>query len=425
MLVSLLTCGTRGDTQPLVVLGAELRRRGHDVRIAASPNTLDLPRACGFESLPLGPDSQQFMESEEGQRWLAAGNASAFMNELSAVAHASWDKTTNEAEAACQGADLVVAGILAEELADVFTEFSRVPLVTIHHSPQHRNSAYSHPLVTAKRLPGPLNSAAGALFERVWWRGLSGDIGPVRARLGLPRVSTPALRRQRERRGLSLQAYDAALVPRLRSTEAEPLVGFLTLDPEQRTAIDERGVDADLDAWLDAGDPPVFFGFGSMPVRDPAATVATITKVALRVGMRALVSAGWGRLAALDPGNPFVRVEGPLDHDAVLPRCRAAVHHGGAGTTAASLGAGLPTVVCSVFADQPFWGARIVDLRVGAHLRFQDLSAETLEAAVRTAVAEDTQSRARVLGERLRSSCGAAARAADAIAARVAWPEPN
>ena len=74
MRVSMLTCGTRGDTQPMVVLGAELRRRGHDVVIAASPNTLDLPRACGFEALPLGPDSQELMESEAGQRWLASGN---------------------------------------------------------------------------------------------------------------------------------------------------------------------------------------------------------------------------------------------------------------------------------------------------------------------------------------------------------------
>jgi UDP:flavonoid glycosyltransferase YjiC (YdhE family) len=245
-------------------------------------------------------------------------------------------------------------------------------------------------------------------------------MAPVREELGLPGVSTPALRRHRERRGLSVQAYDAALVPRLRSTEHEPLVGFLTLDRELRAALVETGVDGNLDAWLAAGEPPVFFGFGSMPVRNPAATVMTITEVASRVGIRALVSAGWGRLAALDPGDPSVTVVGALDHDAVLPRCRAAVHHGGAGTTAASLEAGLPTVVCSVFADQPFWGARIVDLRVGAHLRFQDLSAETLEAVVRTAVADDTRDRACMLGERLRSSHGAAARAADAIEARVA-----
>jgi UDP:flavonoid glycosyltransferase YjiC (YdhE family) len=360
------------------------------------------------------------MESEDGQRWLAAGNASAFMKELSAIAHASWDRSIIEAEAACQGADLVVAGLLAEELADIFTEYQGVPLVTMHHCPQHRNSAYPHPLVTTRRLPGPLNSATGALFERVWWRGLRRDIGRVREELGLPGVSAPALRRHRERRGLSVQAYDAALVPRLRSTQHEPLVGFLTLDQELRAALVETGVDGKLDAWLAAGEPPVFFGFGSMPVRDPAATVMTITEVATRVGIRALVSAGWGRLAALDPGDASVTVVGALDHDAVLPRCRAAVHHGGAGTTAASLEAGLPTVVCSVFADQPFWGARIVDLRVGAHLRFQDLSAETLEAVVRTAVADDTRDRACMLGERLRSSHGAAARAADAIEARVA-----
>ena len=103
-----------------------------------------------------------------------------------------------------------------------------------------------------------------------------------------------------------------------------------------------------------------------------------------------------------------------------MPRCVAAVHHGGAGTTAASLGAGLPTVVCSVFADQPFWGARVVDARAGAHLRFKDLSAATLTAALRTAVEPATRQRARALGEKLVSPRLAAAQAADALEGRLA-----
>ncbi|MGI8645532.1 MAG: glycosyltransferase [Nocardioides sp.] len=96
MRVSMLTCGTRGDTQPLAVLGAELRRRGHEVRIGASPNTLDLVRTLGFEALPLGPDSQQLMESPEGQLWLAAGNARAFTDEHMAISHASFPASVEE-----------------------------------------------------------------------------------------------------------------------------------------------------------------------------------------------------------------------------------------------------------------------------------------------------------------------------------------
>ena len=134
-----------------------------------------------------------------------------------------------------------------------------------------------------------------------------------------------------------------------------------------------RPVSTPLRDWLAAGDPPVFFGFGSMPVRDPAEIVSIITEVSQRLGVRSLISAGWGRLHALEPDNPAVTVVGAVDHGAVLPLCIAAVHHGGAGTLAASLGAGIPTLVCSVFADQPFWGARLIDVGVGAHLPFKDL----------------------------------------------------
>lgn len=99
----------------------------------------------------------------------------------------------------------------------------------------------------------------------------------------------------------------------------------------------------------------------------------------------------------------------------MLPRCVAAVHHGGAGTSAASLGAGIPTVACSVFADQPFWGARVAEQRVGAHLRFRDLDRTSLRTAVGVALSPEVRARAAARGARLRSAKGAAALAADAV----------
>lgn len=415
MRISFLTSGARGDTQPMTVLGAELRRRGHDVRIAASPNTLDLLARCGFDVLPLGPDSQAVMESEQGQRWLASGNVRAFVAELTAISHASFATSAEQARAATEGADLVVAGILAEDVASVYAERRGVPLVTLHSAPLRRTSRYANPLVTARRLPRPLNAGTHSLFEKVWWRGNSADIEPLRADLGLPPARRPLSRRRGSFEDLEVQAYDRALVPGLGWGARRPLVGFLRLDADLRARLDEAGLDADLRAWLDAGSPPVLFGFGSMPARDPATVVRMITEVSRAEGVRALVSTGWGRLAALELGDPDVRIVGALDHDAVLPRCIAAVHHGGAGTTAASLGAGIPTVVCSVFADQPFWGARVAEQRVGAHLRFRNLDRDSLGTAVGVALSPEVRARAAALGARLRSARDAAALAADAV----------
>ena len=140
-----------------------------------------------------------------------------------------------------------------------------------------------------------------------------------------------------------------------------------------------------------------------------------ITEVSRRLGVRALISAGWGRLQALEPDNPAVTVVGAVDHEAVLPRCIAAVHHGGAGTLAASLGAGIPTVVCSVFADQPFWGARLVDAGVGAHLPFKDLDRARLEKALSSVLSPGVRRSAAELGPRLLSGSDAANEAANRV----------
>lgn len=271
--------------------------------------------------------------------------------------------------------------------------------------------------MTSRQLPGPVNALTHGVFEKVWWKGNSAEIEPLRADLGLPPARRALSRRRTSPDDLEIQAFDAALVPGLDWPARRPLVGFLTLDEELRACLDETGVDPALEAWLESGDPPVLLGFGSMPVHDPGAVVRMITEVGRSLGVRALVSAGWARLAGLEPDAPDVRVVGALDHDAVLPRCAAAVHHGGAGTTAASLGAGIPTVVCSVFADQPFWGAQVERLGLGAHVRFAALDAGTLEQGLRTALLPEVARRAREVGGALCAEPDPTAAVADLLEA--------
>jgi len=195
------------------------------------------------------------------------------------------------------------------------------------------------------------------LFERTWWKRMRADINAFRTEIGLAATNKPTPARIAAAGFLELQAYSAQLVPGIDDYgPRRPFVGFLGLDTSTRARLGEVGAPSELDSWLSDGEPPVYFGFGSMPVADPDATLAMIAEVARSLGVRALLSAGWGQLGkGGDAGSDKdLMCVGPLDHGSVLPRCRAAVHHGGAGTTAASLSAGLSTVVCSVFADQPF-----------------------------------------------------------------------
>ncbi|MGH9086887.1 MAG: glycosyltransferase [Acidimicrobiales bacterium] len=426
MRVVLLTAGTRGDTQPMVVLGRELMARGHDVVIGASPNTLEFAGRAGVTATPFGPDSQQVLESREGQQWLSSGDVKAFMAALSNITHESWGSATEQIIEVCRGTDVIVAGVLAEDAAACVGEAMDIPVASLHTAPFRANFAHPGIMVTTRALPGPLNMLTGKIFEAVWWRGYRNDVGVLRSRLGLrvTRRNTPA--RLATAGSLELQAYSPALVPGIHGRLARrPVVGFLLPDEAMRSSLGENGLDAELDAWLDRGEPPIYFGFGSMPITDPEATLGMVRQVAGRLGRRSLVSAGWGRLAEAEEGvagslgGELRCVSSSLDHERLLPRCATAVHHGGAGTIAASTRAGVPTVVCSLFADQPFYGSRLERLGVGAHLPFAQMDSARLEAALRRALQPDTVEASCHLGEQMRAEAPASPLAADLVASLV------
>src|SRR5690606_26059895 len=151
-------------------------------------------------------------------------------------------------------------------------------------------------------------------------------LNELRGRLGLPKswASTAAV--LAKAKVPEIQIYDPALVPGLAQEwgERRPFTGFLTLDQQTRAAVGELAGDHhDILAWVDAGDPPVFFGFGSMPIRDMASVLAMVSQVSARLGVRALVSVGWSDLDVDAEVGEHVKVVGPFAHDVVFPRCAA------------------------------------------------------------------------------------------------------
>jgi UDP:flavonoid glycosyltransferase YjiC (YdhE family) len=156
MKIALVTHGTRGDAQPFAALGLALIARGHEVKLAVPPNLIAFVRKCGIEAGKIGIDSQAFMESEEGRKWLASGNVSAFMKRMSAIAHAHLDEIIDDYSRVFASADLIVAGILTEDAAAVFAERRGIPLVALHLAPLRATSAFPNCLAlnsTAKFFP--------------------------------------------------------------------------------------------------------------------------------------------------------------------------------------------------------------------------------------------------------------------------------
>ncbi|GHH67450.1 glycosyltransferase [Promicromonospora soli] len=420
--------GSRGDVQPALAVGLELRRRGHEVVTGVAPNLVPLAERLGLDPVPLGIDSAALLGSDLVRRDMRSAHPVRRVRALRAVAAAGWDELRTGLLALLDdvgGADTVVTGLLGQEVAAAVAERRGLRMAALHYCPVRANRTVSP--VSGVRGPGATR-AVWALGERVRW-GLTrraenvqrGELG-----LGATRVHLPT--RLRDAGAVEIQAYDPALVPGLADEwgPRRPLTGFLALDDDARARLGEAGsgTGAGLEAWLDAGDPPVYVGFGSMPVADPPALLAAVDAACADLGVRALVSAGWNDFSAAGgaggadagPDEKRVRVVGAVDHAAVLPRCRAAVHHGGAGTTGAVLRAGLPAVVGWYSADQPMWGELLRGAGVGVARRASTLTRPGVLAGALAEVLDDaTAARAAELGSRLVPADRAVAAAADAI----------
>lgn len=417
MRVVILAVGTRGDVEPALALAWRLRARGHEVSLAVPMDLTGFAREAGFDASPVSLDTREFLESPQGQRFLAAGDSREYVRLLVAkkkeIVHALHDDLTS----AVKGADVVVGTRLVEEEGSSLAEWLGVPFVALHYYPARSNPAYASPFVTARRLPAPLTRLTHRLFERTQWRHNAADVNRLRHTLGLPAADRPATVRFARTGIVEIQAYSRFLVPELADWDARrPLTGPLRLEPEQRALLRSDHGDAELDRWLDEGDAPVYVGFGSQPVLDGPGLIAQVRRTAERLGVRVLLNAGWSRLEPGDTG-PRLLLRRSVDHDRVFPRCRVAVHHGGAGSTAASVGAGLPTVVCADFADRALWGRAVTRLGVGTTTPFAGLDADRLTAAIRPLLAAGPARRARQLAARMATEDGTT-RAVDIIESR-------
>jgi len=167
-------------------------------------------------------------------------------------------------------------------------------------------------------------------------------------------------------------------------------------------------------SWIAAGTPPIYFGFGSTPVQSPTDTVAMITEACAELDQRALIYSGATGSESI-PHPDHVELVGQVNYTTTLPMCRAAVHHGGAGTTAATLRAGLPTLILWDVADQFIWATQVKRLKVGSTKRLSNITRKSLVRRLRRILAPDCAARARQIAPRMAQPDASVATAADLL----------
>jgi len=379
--------GSRGDVEPCAAVGRELLRRGHDVRMAVPPSMLGFVESAGLAAVAYGEDLQALLHDEDFVRDFSKmiqnpiGVLPEFFEHLTRV----WAEKSTTLTALANGADLLLAGFNEQGLAANVAEYYGIPLAALHFFPERIWSS-------------------GWLFSYITKRAEDAQ----RRALGLPEATDPSMG------PLEIQAYDELCLPGLAAQWAEqgrrrPFVGALTL---------ELPTDADDEvlSWIAAGTPPIYFGFGSIVrVIPPADTVAMISAACAQLGERALIFLGASDFTHI-PHFDHVKIVGAVNHAAVFPACRAVVHHGGAGTTAAGLRAGIPALILFAdWLDMPLWADAVRRLKVGSARNFSAITRESLVADLRSILTPQYVTRAREVATQMTKTAESLARAGNLL----------
>ncbi len=410
MRITVIGIGSRGDVQPYVALAEGLARAGYEVRVATHDFFAHLVERRGVEMYPVGDRPERVFEDPRIHSMMGSGmNALKFVREFRALLEPITRQMMIDSIAACEGSDAVVmsnAAIvpgfhqIAEEMGARYCAGLLQPLYPTREQP----SPFMPPLPRWWPGRGLCNLASHHLFLRTFAWFFRDAMPMLREAHGLPPTSRrEMIRHERRADAPLLFGFSPSVFPRPSDwPKRASVTGYWFLDaPETWRPPD------DLRDFLDAGPPPVYVGFGSMVSPDPRAATGMVVEALGRTGQRGILLTGAGAFESEGLPDEVLALES-APHDRLFPRMAAVVHHGGAGTTAAGLRSGVPSIVVPFFADQPFWARTVHALGVGPRpIPRKRLTAERLANAIEEAVtSREIREQAERLGAKIHAEDG-------------------
>jgi vancomycin aglycone glucosyltransferase len=387
MRILLSTIGSRGDVQPLVALGLQLKELGQEVRLCVPPDFKDWIEGLEMPVTPIGPELRSTGKSSpmstpptpEQMRQMMEGTVAAQFETITAAA---------------QGCDMIVGATALQIAAPSIAEQMSIPYVFAAYCPAVLPSPHHAPPVLRALGDRPVTMTD---YSELWeqetqrwnlhWRDI---LNAHRTKLGMQPVS-------------DVLSHILTAQPWLAS---DPLLGPWP-DPADQSVFqpgawilkDERPLSPELETFLDAGDPPIYFGFSS--IRAPQDFNRVAVESARALGRRAILSRGWADLSLLDEAPDCLSI-GETNLDQLFPRVAAVVQHGGAGTTTAVARAGVPQVVIPQHYDQHYWASRVLQLGIGTAHPSGVPTSDTLTGDLEHVLQADVTTRAKSLAPQIR-----------------------
>ncbi len=405
MRITVLAMGSRGDVQPFIAIAYHLQRAGFNVRMAANADFEKLIRSYGLDYFSLGANIQEMVNTPEGQEMIRSGKFIAgiryfrkhALRQAEEIQRASWQ--------ACQQTDLLIYSALQLWGASIAQKLN-IPSYPVFLIPFYPTRDFPIPQGRMPDIPA-LNPLFYRVLMQVTWMLFRASVNQFRTdTLGLPPTPTGYQHVLGERQEPVLFAYGRHVLPLPADWPKQArITGYCFLPPPP-----DWQPPGNLLEFISSGPIPVYIGFGSMSDREAVRKTQLVLKAIQHTGQRAILHRGWGGLQA-DRLPPGIFMIDSVPHEWLFGKVSMVVHHGGAGTTAAGLRAGIPSLVIPHFGDQFFWAGRVHKLGAGPRpIALKDLSVERLSESIQHALENQTiRERAASLGEKIRTEDGAGA----------------
>ena len=390
MKIVIPTIGSRGDVQPFIALAQGLAHAGHTVTLASHPVMRDLVETHGVTFAPIGPDFD-------------------FAQRIAAIRHQTRNSIIGLVQAMRFGFDM-----LERSHDDILALCRQVDLVVVPSAvATGKNEAEQLmlPYLSVTLMPWaiPWTDPQRQLFKRMVYSAIDGLVYLI---------TTLPFNRIRKRQGLPPVGKEGFTSPRLNLVPVSPAVYPPNLHWEDRHRIVgywfaeaplQWRPPADLCAYLNNGAPPLLVSLGAMSLgeEDAAESASLFVDAIKRAGVRAIIQ-GWEKGIKQLNLPPDIYASGSLPHSWLLSQCAGIVHHGGYGTTAAGLRAGIPMLVIPHVADQFYWGQHVHQLGVGLpFIPRPRLKRDELTSALKELICNDQlRIAASILGEKIRAEDG-------------------
>ncbi len=409
MKVFINTFGSRGDVQPFIVLGKALKGKGHTVMICTANRFEKEVIRNGLEYGYITDEAFELLDSDSAilEDSLGILGVAKISLKLIKIAKPISNKMIKNAWDAAKEfkPDLVLYHPKALGAVSIAEKFN-VLAIMISLMPM---------LAPTKEFPvlAMPNLKIGGWYNLLTYKLILMGYNSYMGGLNNIRVNQMGLKKLPKYTGLTAN-YDKSLIPNIHAISSHVLKlpkdwpSIYTMSGYLFEEKDEQYTPPlALLNFLGEGPPPVYVGFGSMSGSNPARLTKIVVDALIKANVRGIIATGWGGLEITDLPDSIFKIES-APHGWLFPKMSAVVHHGGAGTTASGLRAGIPTVICPFMGDQPFWGSQVVKLGVGLKVSPQKkLTSEELSEAIYKATTDiDMQKASTILGKKIQAEDG-------------------